>query len=116
MCYGKEKQYWFIDQEVLYKNLDEEKTHMPKYIISQKTSEAQQKICELCLKYSLNGDLLLRCKGVNVKIRSDLPADCWISPFWSSPRGRCCQKCHCWSPSAWVSFWRGSPASVSAEL
>lgn len=47
MCYGKEKQYWFIDQEVLYKNLDEEKTHMPKYIISQKTSEAQQKMWAL---------------------------------------------------------------------
>lgn len=28
-----------------------------------------------------------------------------ISPFWSSPRGRCCQRCHCWSPCAWVSVW-----------
>lgn len=34
MCYRKEKQYLFIDQEVLYKNLDEGKTDMPKYILS----------------------------------------------------------------------------------
>lgn len=34
MCYREEKQYLFIDQGVLYKNLDEEKTHLPKYIIS----------------------------------------------------------------------------------
>lgn len=57
----------------------------------------------------LNRDLLLRCKGVNVKIRCDLSADHWVSPFWGSPRGRCCQKCHCWSPSALVDEWRGSP-------
>lgn len=28
-----------------------------------------------------------------------------ISPLWSSPRERCCQRCHCWSPWAWVSVW-----------
>lgn len=50
--YRKEKQHLFIEQEVLYKNLDEDKTHMPKYTI-WRTSEVQQNSCELWWIYPL---------------------------------------------------------------